>query len=151
MAIGAGRTSEVQIDVCKIIKVVFASIGTILGYFIGGIDGFLYTLIAMVTVDYLTGVMSAIVTKTLSSSKGYKGIFHKILIFALVGIGNMLDVYIIKEGSIIRTAVVFYYIANEGISILENCTEIGLPVPKKLKDVLIQLKEREEENVDSNS
>lgn len=133
-------------DICKIIKTVSAFIGGMIAYFIGGFDGFLYTLIAMVTVDYITGVMSAVVTKTLSSTKGYKGIFHKILIFALVGIGNMLDVHIIKEGSIIRTAVVFYYIANEGISILENCTEIGLPVPKKLRDVLIQLKEKEDED-----
>lgn len=139
-------------DVCQIIKIVFATIGAGVSYFIGGADGFLYTLIAMVSVDYLTGVMSAVVTKTLSSTKGYKGIFHKTLIFALVGIGNMLDVHILKNGSIIRTAVVFYYIANEGISILENCTEIGLPVPKKLRDVLMQLKqESEEEEEDGNT
>ena len=139
-------------DVCQIIKVAFATIGASVSYFVGGTDGFLYTLIAMVTVDYITGVMSAVVTKTLSSEKGYKGIFHKILIFALVGIGNMLDVHILKNGSIIRTAVVFYYIANEGISILENCTEIGLPVPKKLREVLMQLKQnQEEEEEDGNT
>lgn len=139
-------------DVCQIIKVVFATIGASVSYFVGGTDGFLYTLIAMVTVDYITGVMSAVVTKTLSSSKGYKGIFHKIVIFALVGIGNMLDVHILKNGSVIRTAVVFYYIANEGISILENCTEIGLPVPKKLREVLMQLKQNEEgEEEDGNT
>lgn len=139
-------------DICSIIKVVFATIGAGLSYFVGGADGFLYTLIVMVSVDYLTGVMSAVVTKTLSSSKGYKGIFHKIVIFALVGIGNMLDVHILKNGSLIRTAVVFYYIANEGISILENCTEIGLPVPKKLREVLMQLKQNEEgEEEDGNT
>lgn len=136
---------------CTIIKLAFASVGSILSYYIGGMDGFLYALVALVTVDYLTGVMNAIIKKKLSSQVGFKGIFHKVLIFALVGVGNVLDAHVIKQGAILRTAVIFYYIANEGISILENATSMGLPIPKKLSDVLIQLKEQEGENGGSES
>ena len=132
--------------VCTAIKFIFASVGSVLSYYIGGMDGFLYALIALVTVDYITGVMNAVVHKKLSSAVGFKGIFYKVLIFALVGVGNILDTHIIKQGAFLRTAVIFYYIANEGISIIENASSIGLPIPKKLTDVLIQLKESEEDD-----
>jgi toxin secretion/phage lysis holin len=120
----------------------FTAIGGFLGWFLGGFDGFLYTLVAFVVIDYITGVMRAIVDKTLSSEIGFKGIFKKVLIFTLVGIGHIIDANIIGDGSIVRTAVIFFYLSNEGISILENTVHIGLPVPQKLKDVLEQLHNR---------
>lgn len=112
---------------------------------LGGFDGFLYALIAFVLVDYLTGVMVAVVNKKLSSEVGFKGIFKKVVIFALVAIGHIIDTYVIQNGSVIRTAVIFFYLSNEGISILENVSVLGLPVPQKLKDVLEQLKDHKTE------
>ena len=105
----------------------------------------LYALIAFVVVDYITGVMCAVVDKKLSSEVGFKGIFKKILIFLLVGIANLLDVNIIGNGSVLRTAAIFFYLSNEGVSLLENATHLGLPVPEKLKNVLQQLHDRSEE------
>jgi len=110
-----------------------------LGWFLGGLDGFLYALIIFVIVDYITGIMVAIINKELSSEIGARGIFKKILIFILVGIAHIIDSRLIGEGSVIRTAVIFFYLSNEGISLIENSTRIGLPVPQKLKDVLAQL------------
>ena len=98
----------------------FAALGGALGAVLGGFDGFLYALIAFVLVDYLTGVMVAVVNKKLSSEVGFKGIFKKVVIFALVAIGHIIDTYVIQNGSVIRTAVIFFYLSNEGISILEN-------------------------------
>lgn len=121
-------------------KVLFAEIGTILLYYIGGTDRLIYTLVAFVAVDYITGVCSAVVRKSLDSRVGYKGIFHKILIFGLVGIAHLLDANILNTGDVLRTAVILYYIANEGISIIENAGEMGLPIPPKLLNVLEQLK-----------
>lgn len=135
-------------NLLECIKVAFSMVGGWLAYFLGGLDGFIYALIVMVTVDYITGVFSAIVRKDLSSRIGFKGIFHKIVIFALVGVAHTLDMYVIKEGGILRSAVAFYYIANEGISIIENCAEIGLPVPEKLKKTLLQIKEESEKEED---
>ena len=122
------------------IQIVFAAIGGGIGWFLGGADGFLYALIAFVVIDYITGVMCAIVDKKLSSEVGFKGICKKVLIFILVGVANIVDKQIIGNGSAIRTAVIFFYLSNEGISILENTALIGLPVPQKLRDVLEQLK-----------
>ena len=123
----------------------FAALGGALGAVLGGWDGFLYALIVFVVVDYLTGVMVAVLKKELSSSVGFHGIFKKIVIFALVAVGHIIDANVIQEGSVIRTAVIFFYLSNEGISILENVSAIGLPVPQKLKDVLEQLKDHKEE------
>ena len=114
-----------------------------MGVFLGGWDGFLYALTAFIVIDYLTGVMAAIIKKELSSEVGFKGIFKKILIFTLVGVGSIIDTYVLKDGSVIRTAVIFFYLSNEGISILENTSIIGLPIPQKLKDILEQLKEKD--------
>lgn len=127
------------------IQFMFAVIGGWLGYFLGGCDGLLYALIAFVTIDYLTGVMCAINDKTLSSEVGFKGICRKVLIFLMVGIANILDVHVIGTGSVLRTAAIFFYISNEGISLLENASHLGLPVPKKVKDVLEQLHDRAED------
>ncbi|BDR76139.1 phage holin family protein [Clostridium tetani] len=97
--------------------------------------------IAFVVIDYLTGIMASILEQKLSSEVGFRGIFKKILIFVLVGVANIIDSYLISSGNAIRTTVIFFYISNEGISILENATRIGLPVPDKLKNILEQLKE----------
>lgn len=118
---------------------VIAIIGGFLGWFLGALDGFLYALIAFVVIDYLTGVMCAIADKKLSSDVGFKGLFRKILIFVMVGVGHLIDTQIIGDSSVLRTAVIFFYLSNEGISLLENAAHIGLPIPEKLKDVLTQL------------
>lgn len=126
------------------IQLIFTAIGGWLGYFLGGCDGLLYALVVFVIVDYITGVMCAINDKTLSSSVGFKGICRKVLIFLLVGIANILDVQVIGTGSVLRTAVIFFYISNEGISLLENAGRLGLPIPEKIKVVLEQLHDRAE-------
>lgn len=126
------------------IQLVFAGIGGWLGYFLGGCDGLLYALLAFVVVDYITGVMCAISDHTLSSEIGFKGICRKVLIFLLVGIANILDVQVIGTGSVLRTAIIFFYISNEGVSLLENAGHLGLPIPEKMKDVLQQLHDRSE-------
>lgn len=125
-------------------QLIFAAVGGWLGWFLGGCDGLLYALIAFVVIDYITGVMCAIVDKRLSSRVGFKGICKKVLIFALVGMGHILDTHIIGSGSVLRTAVIFFYISNEGVSLLENATYLGLPVPKKIKLILEQLHDRSE-------
>ena len=130
------------------IQVVFAAVGGWLGWFLGGCDGLLYALIAFVVVDYITGVMCAIVDHNLSSSVGFKGICRKVLIFALVGIGHILDTQVIGSGSVLRTAVIFFYISNEGVSLVENAAHLGLPIPEKLKAVLEQLHDRSEKGGD---
>ena len=126
------------------IQVVFAGIGGWLGWFLGGCDGLLYALLAFVVIDYITGIMCAVVDKKLSSAVGFKGIFKKVLIFALVGIGHILDTRVIGNGSVMRTAVIFFYLSNEGVSLLENAAYLGLPIPQKLKSVLEQLHDRAE-------
>ena len=126
------------------IQVIFAAIGGWLGWFLGGCDGLLIALLAFVAVDYVTGVMCAVVDKKLSSSVGFKGIFKKILIFALVGVGHILDTMVIGTGSVLRTAIIFFYLSNEGISLIENAGYLGLPIPAKLKAVLEQLHDRAE-------
>ena len=127
------------------IQLIFAAIGGWLGYFLGGFDGLLYALLAFVILDYITGVMCAIADKTLSSNVGFNGICRKVLIFLLVGVANVLDVHVIGTGSVLRTAVIFFYISNEGVSLTENAAHLGLPVPEKLKAVLEQLHNREDE------
>ena len=129
-------------EIWKWIQVTFAAIGGWLGYFLGGWDGFLYALLTFVVIDYITGLMCAVLDKKLSSEVGFRGIFKKVLIFSLVAIGHIIDKNVIGDGSVIRTAVIFFYLSNEGISILENAVHVGLPVPQKLKDILEQLHNR---------
>lgn len=128
----------------NVIQLVFAAVGGWLGWFLGGCDGLLFALIAFVAVDYITGVMCAIVDKNLSSAVGFKGICRKVLIFLLVGIAHILDAQVIGAGSVLRTAIIFFYLSNEGVSLLENAAHLGLPVPEKLKDVLQQIHDRAE-------
>ena len=125
-------------------QVIFVAIGGWLGYFLGGCDGLLIALVVFVAVDYVTGVMCAISDKKLSSEVGFKGICRKVLIFLLVGIANILDVQVIGTGSVLRTAVIFFSLSNEGVSLLENAAHLGLPVPEKMKDILAQLHDRAE-------
>ena len=123
----------------------FAGLGGLLGWYLGGLDGFLYALIAFIAVDYLTGVLRAVVEKRLSSRIGAKGIAKKVAIFLVVGIAHLADTYLLGgAGAPLRTAVIFFYISNEGISLLENTVAIGLPVPDKLKTILAQLNGKDE-------
>jgi len=131
----------------KFFEVISATSGAIIGFLLGGLDGMLYALIAFIVLDYISGCLVAISTKQLSSEIGFKGISKKILIFALVGVANIVDVQLIGKGSAFRTATIFFYIANEGISIIENAGRLGLPLPKKLIQVLKQLN-TEEDNED---
>lgn len=137
-------------DFWNVVQLAFAAIGGWLGWFMGGCDGLLFALIAFVAADYITGVMCAIIDKKLSSEVGFKGIFKKVLIFILVGVANILDVQVIGSGCVLRTAVIFFYISNEGVSLLENAGHLGLPIPAKLKDVLEQLHDRAEKENEKN-
>lgn len=130
------------------IQLVFTAVGGWLGWFLGGCDGLLYALIAFVVIDYITGVMCAVVDHKLSSEIGFKGIFKKVLIFLLVGVGHIIDTQVIGAGSVLRTAVIFFYISNEGVSLVENAAHLGLPIPAKLKAVLEQLHDRAEKEDD---
>ena len=132
-------------DIWNAAQLAITAVGGWLGWVLGGLDGFLYALVAFVVTDYLTGLMAAAVEKKLSSEIGFKGIFRKVLIFMLVGIGHILDARVIGDGSVLRTAVIFFYISNEGISIIENAGRIGLPIPQKLKAILEQLKTKGDE------
>ena len=128
----------------NIIQIVLTIIGGWLGWFLGGCDGLFYVLLAFSIIDYLTGFMCAISDKKLSSKVGFKGICRKVIIFLFVGIAHILDLYVIGTGSVLRTAIIFFYISNEGISLVENAVHLGLPVPTKIKTVLEQLHDRSE-------
>ena len=132
----------------NVIQAIFAAVGGWLGYFLGGCDGLLYALLAFVVMDYITGIMCAVADKKLSSAVGFKGICRKVLIFALVGIGHLLDTQVIGSGSVMRTAIIFFYISNEGLSLVENAAYLGLPIPVKLRKVLEQLHDRSEKEDD---
>ena len=132
------------------IQLLFAVIGGWLGWFLGECDGLMYALIAFVIADYVTGVICAVSDKRLSSEVGFKGICRKVLIFVLVGMANILDMHVIGTGCVLRTAVLFFYISNEGVSVLENAGHLGLPIPARLLNVLEQLHEdAEQEDIDN--
>lgn len=133
-------------NILNTLQLILTALGGYIGWFLGGFDGFMYALITFVVIDYVTGLMVAVLEKRLSSEIGFRGIFKKVLIFTFVGIGNIIDVYLLKNGSAIRTAVIFFYISNEGISIIENSAKIGLPIPQKLRDVLRQLNKEDDIN-----
>ena len=130
------------------VQLIFTAVGGWLGWFLGGCDGLLYALLVFVTLDYITGIMCAVADHKLSSEVGFKGICRKVLIFALVGIGHVVDAQIIGTGSVLRTAVIFFYLSNEGVSLTENAAHLGLPIPEKLKAVLEQLHDRAEKDND---
>ena len=120
-----------------------AALGGWLGYFLGGIDGLLIALIVFMVLDYITGLMCAVMDRKLSSSVGFRGICKKVLILMLVGVANIMDVHVIGTGSALRGAVVCFYLSNEGLSLLENAAHLGLPIPEKLKEVLEHLHDRD--------
>ncbi|HEL1738447.1 TPA: phage holin family protein [Streptococcus suis] len=128
-------------------KVLFSTIGGIIGSIFGELDGFLYALLVFMVIDYLTGIMAAILEKNLSSSIGKKGIFKKVMIIFLVAMAHMLDLHVVKQGGAVRTAVIFFYFSNEGLSILENATRLGLPIPNRIRNVLRQLQEEHKEDL----
>ena len=122
----------------------FTAVGGWLGYFLGSCDGLLIALLVFVVADYITGIMCAVTDRKLNSEVGFKGICRKVIIFMLVGIAHVIDVNVIATGSVLRTAVTFFYLSNEGVSLLENAAHLGLPIPDTLKEVLEQLHERAE-------
>ena len=126
-------------ELVNTIQMIVTVLGGYIGYFLGGWDGFLYALVAFVVIDYITGLMVAVLEKRLSSEVGFRGIFKKVVLFSLVAVGHIVDSRLLQNEGVIRTAVIFFYLSNEGISILENTAKVGLPVPEKLKNVLAQL------------
>ena len=130
------------------IQMAVAAIGGWLGYFLGGMDGLMIALIVFMVLDYITGLMCAVIDKKLSSAVGFKGICKKVLILMLVGVANVVDIHIVGTGSALRSAVICFYLSNEGLSLLENAAHIGLPIPDRMKDVLAQLHGREDKSND---
>ena len=126
------------------IQMAVAAIGGWLGYFLGGLDGLMIALIVFMALDYITGLMCAVIDKKLSSAVGFRGICKKVLILMLVGVANVVDIHIVGTGSALRSAVICFYLSNEGLSLLENAAYIGLPVPEKLRTVLAQLHNRDD-------
>lgn len=131
------------------VQLIFAAVGGWIGYFVGGNDGLIIALLIFVTFDYITGVLCAIADRKLSSSVGFKGICRKMLIFILVGIANILDIHVLGHVGVLRTAVIFFYISNEGLSLTENAAHLGLPIPQSIKAVLEQLHDRSEKENDT--
>lgn len=124
------------------IQTAVTALGGILGYFVGGLDGLLTALIILMLLDYITGVMCAIVDRTLSSAVGFRGICKKVLILMLVGVAHIMDMHVIGTGDALRSAVICFYLSNEGVSLLENAGHLSLPIPEKLKAILAQLHDK---------
>ena len=130
------------------IQMAVAAIGGWLGYFLGGMDGLMIALVVFIILDYVTGIMCAINDRKLSSAVGFRGICRKVLIFLLVGVAHIVDLHVVQSGEALRSAVICFYLSNEGLSLLENAAHIGLPIPDKMKDVLAQLHGRTDEKKD---
>lgn len=118
-----------------------AILGVVIGWFFGEVNSLVYVLLAFMIIDYITGVICAVKDKQVSSKIGFLGVTRKLLIIVLVGIGNVIDYYVIGSGSTLKTMLILFYLSNEGISILENMTKLGLPIPEKLKTILLQINE----------
>ena len=125
------------------IQIAITALGGWLGYFLGGMDGLMIALIVLMTLDYVSGVMCAIIDKKLSSAVGFKGICKKVFILMLVGVAHIIDLHVVGTGSALRGAVICFYMSNEGLSLLENAAHIGLPIPDKLRDILSQLHDKD--------
>ena len=130
------------------VQIAITALGGWLGYFLGGMDGLMIALIVMMTLDYISGVMCAIIDKKLSSAVGFKGICKKVFILMLVGVAHIIDLHVMGTGSALRGAVICFYMSNEGLSLLENAAHIGLPIPDKLRDILTQLHDKERDTTD---
>lgn len=125
------------------VQIAITAIGGWLGYFLGGMDGLMIALIVLMTLDYISGVMCAIIDRKLSSAVGFKGICKKVFILMLVGVAHIIDLHVVGTGSALRGAVICFYMSNEGLSLLENAAHIGLPIPDRLKDILSQLHDKD--------
>ena len=125
------------------IQIAITAIGGWLGYFLGGLDGLMIALIVLMTLDYISGVMCAIIDRKLSSAVGFKGVCKKVFILMLVGVAHIIDLHVVGTGSALRGAVICFYMSNEGLSLLDNAAHIGLPIPDKLRDILAQLHDKE--------
>lgn len=127
------------------LNIICGCAGVVAAFLWGSLDGTIIALVTFVILDYITGVIQAVYNKNLSSEIGFRGILKKIVLFLIVAVANILDTQVLKAGAILRTAVIFIFIANEGVSLLENAAKMGIPIPKKLIDVLEQLKKKDEE------
>ena len=132
------------------IQMAITAIGGWLGYFVGGVDGLMTALIIFMVIDYITGLMCAVADRKLSSAVGFRGICKKVLIILLVGVAHIVDLHVVGTGSALRSAVVCFYLSNEGVSLLENAGHLGLPIPEKIKTVLEQLHDRAENGKEGN-
>lgn len=130
------------------VKAVFAAVGGVVGFLFGQLNGLFWAVIALMALDYITGILCAVTTKTLSSEVGFRGLVKKFMILIVIAVGHLVDAYIIGQGAAFMTAVMLFFAANEGISILENAANLGLPIPKKLRDVLEQLKDKGDKDGD---
>ncbi len=133
--------SKIQI----IIDSIAGAVGAVLGFMYGEVSGLFWALIAFMATDYITGVVVAAINKQLSSEVGFKGLAKKLMILVFVSLGHIADMYVLGGTPVAMSAVMLFYIANEGLSIIENAGNLGLPVPKKLKDIMAQLKKESEE------
>ena len=132
--------SKIQI----IIDSIAGAVGAVLGFMYGEVTGLFWALIAFMATDYITGVVVAAINKQLSSEVGFKGLAKKLMILVFVSLGHIADMYVLDATPVAMSAVMLFYIANEGLSIIENAGNLGLPVPKKLKDIMVQLKKESE-------
>ena len=136
--------SKIQI----IIDSIAGAVGAVLGFMYGEVTGLFWALIAFMTLDYITGIIIAVINKNLSSEVGFKGLAKKFLILVFVAVGHIVDTYVLGGTPVAMSAVMLFYIANEGISIIENASALGLPVPQKLKDIMEQIREKGENEDD---
>lgn len=126
-------------------KLLLAGSGMMIGWFLGTLDALVYALVVLIIVDYISEIMRGVITKELSSAAGVKAIFQKILILLLVGVANIIDIYLIRsENAPLKTATLFFYMTNQGISLLENAAMMGIPIPKILKETLLTLQKNKE-------
>lgn len=127
----------------ELIKKIIAAVCAVMGFVFGNMDGLMIALVALIVLDYISGVIAAAAEKKLSSEVGAKGIAKKIFMLLIVAVANIVDINVIGEGHVLKSVTMVFYIANECISLLENAGRLGVPVPKKLLDVLEQLRNKE--------
>ena len=128
----------------NILKNILAGVCTVLSFLFGDMEGLMVALVALIILDYISGVIAAAVEKRLSSEMGAKGIAKKIFMLLIVALANIVDINVIGDGHVLKTVTVVFYICNECISLIENAGRIGVPVPKKLLDVLEQLRDKDD-------
>ena len=126
-------------------RALFSALGAYIGAFLGGADALLTALIVFMCLDYITGVVCAVIGRKLSSAAGFRGICRKLLIIALVGMANVVDTNVLAAQGALRSAVICFYLSNEGLSVLENAARAGLPVPDRLKGALAQLRGKDDD------